>query len=1379
VSERLLVAAAARAQPALLCLAGQAPDDAALGALRAVVGESLPRVSSAPAEGVVLLWVGEAWDAGLEHAVGLDPSVRARTLLVGARAPAPSDRPPMGERVRAAGLLTWWVAPFPPWVWQAARQAVGLAPETDARLQGAIAAMDAGGEGARLLRVAGALLDQARGALDADHALLGFVKHPDEGSPVVMVFSGATAGLRLTTFEQSSPERACLGEELVARARGFGRPLMLPEVQAQRLVPAPVVGAPWRGVLAVPSDPERSGDDGPVLLLYWDAPRILHPQEWRYVDGLQRALEREVRRDRAAIRQARRHDVAVAAMQDELERRTPSAGGPVRPVLAALLEASVGLVAIGARVPAPGGVDGCGPWVSVPARSGLDWSSMAPGEQPDGRVLVEVSLPAPSDDAGGAQLPLVAPRAEGRLRCLWADAERAADGDRLQRGTAQDLALGALVRRQRRDADALGDLSRALADTRLPLEALHTMAARIAEALDADGVRVHVLVAAAGETRVEGLVPGEDTLRFRLEGDIGLTRRALQVEAPLFVRHADLPGADPRDGLAWTPGELGGPEVCRAADEDSIAEGACTQLVLPLYAANPELGDAREVVGTLAVWRRTARPFERHADRASLEAFAPHISAACRRELSFRAWRRQERAVQSLSAHLHPQQPCPKAVQGMLRRTGELSGGAFAVLLRVDGPRLLLQGAWHQDGPEAAEALVRDALPGGRFPATPPDAPALAHELAAALPGWEEAARVELTGGDDAPWGLALALRPRARGDLQARLAADARKTATRGFARAAGHLLRHHVESRATALIERLSGEAGGTGLTMEGLLARCADALAEELSPDGRRAVVAYSLASTHQTPSHVSPEQHGAALAVEVRSTGPTARLLRRAEPGAVRLVDGVSQLDGEEAEELAVMADALGWEAVGGWLCAPLAHDGRSLGAIVVLSADDDPRPLGPDEALIVDRVVRWAAGRGDRLLRSELRGQLARLSREVTTVWGDEMAARLAVGLEAWAERAARPGAHVCLLARSRAREHVFLRVASRGTPRGVAEPLERLSARFDGDELTWPPNETFRLYGPGGLEDRRFAMAGAAVPLGVAGSDSLGGHLVLLDSGPLRPRELRLLRHAARDLSVVVHGEMLRQEWQFQSGVFRHAMRAPMQGLTSTAMSAVRHLRRGTTDTSVHDELRRDAQSHAEAVRLWSETHKYFVMAQSPDRLDPRAEPVSLYGETRSAVERYGAQMETRGLVLKWAWAVPPSSGPRVRLDVRLFDILLTNLLDNACKYSFANRAITVGCDVVASVRKVRLWVEDVGLPIPDGARDAIYKPGVRSAGRDRVRAIAGEGIGLYLCRAIAQAHGGSLEHRCEPDPLSTRKGPPGPSDPYRVRFTFTFPSRS
>jgi signal transduction histidine kinase len=184
-------------------------------------------------------------------------------------------------------------------------------------------------------------------------------------------------------------------------------------------------------------------------------------------------------------------------------------------------------------------------------------------------------------------------------------------------------------------------------------------------------------------------------------------------------------------------------------------------------------------------------------------------------------------------------------------------------------------------------------------------------------------------------------------------------------------------------------------------------------------------------------------------------------------------------------------------------------------------------------------------------------------------------------------------------------------------------------------------------------------------------------------------------------------------------------------------------------------------------------------MAQSPDQLDPRPEVVNLYAETRAAVERYGGQMEARGLVLKWAWAVPTASGPRVRLDVRLFDILLTNLLDNACKYSFENRTITVGCDVLRRVGKVRLWVEDIGVPIPDSARDAIYRPGVRSAARDRVRAIAGEGIGLFLCRAIAEAHGGTLDHRCSPDPLSTRPGPPGPTDPWRVRFTFTFPSRS
>jgi NtrC-family two-component system sensor histidine kinase KinB len=95
--------------------------------------------------------------------------------------------------------------------------------------------------------------------------------------------------------------------------------------------------------------------------------------------------------------------------------------------------------------------------------------------------------------------------------------------------------------------------------------------------------------------------------------------------------------------------------------------------------------------------------------------------------------------------------------------------------------------------------------------------------------------------------------------------------------------------------------------------------------------------------------------------------------------------------------------------------------------------------------------------------------------------------------------------------------------------------------------------------------------------------------------------------------------------------------------------------------------------------------------------------------------------------------------------------VVLTNLLGNAIKYTPRGGSITLRSSRQnagsAAAGLLRLAVTDTGPGIPPEFRDRIFDRFFRvefaREAADGVR--SGSGIGLYLCRQIVEAHGGSI----------------------------------
>ena len=134
-----------------------------------------------------------------------------------------------------------------------------------------------------------------------------------------------------------------------------------------------------------------------------------------------------------------------------------------------------------------------------------------------------------------------------------------------------------------------------------------------------------------------------------------------------------------------------------------------------------------------------------------------------------------------------------------------------------------------------------------------------------------------------------------------------------------------------------------------------------------------------------------------------------------------------------------------------------------------------------------------------------------------------------------------------------------------------------------------------------------------------------------------------------------------------------------------------------------------------------------------------RGRPLELGGAVEGVVERYRPIASRKGQTL-----VLHAGGPtRVLANAGALDQVLTNLVDNAIKYSPAGGAITVRCAADAAVA----WV-DV-LDRGPGLSDADLRGAFGRFARLSARPSAGEpsvGLGLYVVRRLVEAMGGSAE---------------------------------
>ncbi|RZF26623.1 HAMP domain-containing histidine kinase [Paraburkholderia sp. UYCP14C] len=95
----------------------------------------------------------------------------------------------------------------------------------------------------------------------------------------------------------------------------------------------------------------------------------------------------------------------------------------------------------------------------------------------------------------------------------------------------------------------------------------------------------------------------------------------------------------------------------------------------------------------------------------------------------------------------------------------------------------------------------------------------------------------------------------------------------------------------------------------------------------------------------------------------------------------------------------------------------------------------------------------------------------------------------------------------------------------------------------------------------------------------------------------------------------------------------------------------------------------------------------------------------------------------------------------RGRWDGSRLGQLVVNLLSNAVRYGTGPVVVEAG----AHDGQVTLVVSNEGNPIPEQALPTLFDPLTRAGPADRSGTAAGIGLGLYICRCVANAHQGAI----------------------------------
>ena len=109
---------------------------------------------------------------------------------------------------------------------------------------------------------------------------------------------------------------------------------------------------------------------------------------------------------------------------------------------------------------------------------------------------------------------------------------------------------------------------------------------------------------------------------------------------------------------------------------------------------------------------------------------------------------------------------------------------------------------------------------------------------------------------------------------------------------------------------------------------------------------------------------------------------------------------------------------------------------------------------------------------------------------------------------------------------------------------------------------------------------------------------------------------------------------------------------------------------------------------------------------------------------------------------IKIVFNKPTKALPRVKVDVEKMNLAITNLVDNAIKYT--QEGGMVGIFLSLEKDKIKVEIQDNGIGIPKEQQSHIFTRFFRGTNAIREQTV-GSGLGLFITKNIIEAHGGKI----------------------------------
>lgn len=150
------------------------------------------------------------------------------------------------------------------------------------------------------------------------------------------------------------------------------------------------------------------------------------------------------------------------------------------------------------------------------------------------------------------------------------------------------------------------------------------------------------------------------------------------------------------------------------------------------------------------------------------------------------------------------------------------------------------------------------------------------------------------------------------------------------------------------------------------------------------------------------------------------------------------------------------------------------------------------------------------------------------------------------------------------------------------------------------------------------------------------------------------------------------------------------------------------------------------------------------LVAQSVEmaRLDTLDVTMTFYPQAMLEIVERSLQMASQALAEHPVKVAIANDLPRIEADPDWLTKLIVNLLENAAKYSKTGEPIFVTAERRGDM--IACSIADRGVGIDPLEQGLIFDKFYRS--RERAANVSGTGMGLAICRAIAVAHGGTIQ---------------------------------